>query len=109
MSVDNSIGFIGLGMRSSQEYCSYFQKFTRQKLGGRSSAKIVMLAPNFAEIAELQTDKNDWSKLHDLMIELAAKIKYCGASCLVIGANTMHVSVPFIEAKVVLQKCLSFS
>jgi len=86
-------------MRSSQEYFGLFHHLVRAKLGKRSCAKTVVISPNFKEFAVLQNEGN-WVELSRQMVEISKKLEYCGSSCIVIGANTMHRVVPDIQAEV---------
>lgn len=67
------IGFVGLGQRSSLEYVSKLHKLWRSKHGGRSSCPLVMLSPDFEEVATLQ-QRDDWNALDSLMVDWARKI-----------------------------------
>lgn len=56
-----------------------------------------MISPDFEVVASLQ-ERDEWGTLDGLMVEWTANMKICGAVCVVIGANTMHRSVPAIVA-----------
>lgn len=51
---------------------------------------------DFAEIAELQ-QQNAWHAAGELLARQSLKLQQAGADFLVIGTNTMHMSVPIIR------------
>ena len=58
-----TVGLIGgMSCESSAEYYRLINEFVRDKLGGLSSAKIIMNSLNFQEVADLQ-HANDWVNL----------------------------------------------
>jgi aspartate racemase len=92
-----TIGLLGgMSWHSSALYYELLNKGIHQRLGGLHSAKIIMSSFDFAEIAELQ-NKNDWHQAGELLALQALKLQQAGADFLVIGTNTMHISVPIIK------------
>lgn len=84
------IGLIGgLTYVSTIEYYRVLNELANKKLGGSATAEIIMYSVNFEEI-KILTEKYDWEKLALIISGLARKIEAAGASCLLIGANTMH-------------------
>jgi len=101
-----TIGLIGgISWISTIEYYRLLNQMVNERLGGVSAAKIILYSLNFAEIKEL-TEAGDWLQIERLVSGAAKKIEDAGASCLMIGANTMHkiadevqsaISIPLIH------------
>jgi aspartate racemase len=85
-----SIGLIGgLTYVSTIEYYRHINELANEKLGGSETIEIIMYSVNFGEIKEL-TVAGDWKKISGIISKVAQTIELAGASCLLIGANTMH-------------------
>ncbi len=92
-----TIGLLGgMSWHSSALYYQLINEGVQKKLGGLHSAKIIMSSFDFAEIAELQ-HKNAWHQAGELLAQQALKLQQAGADFLIIGTNTMHMSVPIIR------------
>lgn len=115
-----TIGLIGgLTWLSTLDYYRLLNEMVNKKLGGVSSARIVLYSVEFAEIKRL-TEDGDWNGLANIMCDAAKKLELAGADCFLIGANTMHkiadtvqsfVNIPLLHiaeetAKVVVEKKL---
>ena len=85
-----TIGLIGgLTWVSSMDYYRLINEMVNEKLGGASSAKIIMYSVNFAEIKPL-TEANEWVKIERILSDIAKKLEHAGADCILMGANTAH-------------------
>jgi aspartate racemase len=85
-----TIGIIGgLTWHSTVDYYRTLNELVNERLGGVSSAKILMYSVNFAEIKAL-TFKQDWQGIAKEMSAIAKRLQNAGADCLMLGANTMH-------------------
>jgi aspartate racemase len=85
-----TIGIIGgLTWLSTVEYYRLLNQKVNQRLGGISSAEILMYSVEFGEISRLQRE-GKWDELTELFIGYARNLQTAGADCIVIGANTMH-------------------
>jgi aspartate racemase len=94
------IGLIGgLSWISTIEYYRLLNQMVNERLGGVSAAKIILYSLNFAEIKEL-TEAGDWNRIEELISDVARKIEDAGASCLMIGANTMHKIADEVQASI---------
>lgn len=92
-----TIGLLGgMSWHSSALYYQLLNEGIQQRLGGLHSAKIIMSSFDFAEIAQLQENK-DWHQAGELLAQQALKLQQAGADFLIIGTNTMHMSVPIIR------------
>ena len=58
-----------------------------------------MYSVNFGEIKVL-TEAGDWRKISDIICKIAQTIEQGGASCLLIGANTMHKIADEVQAAI---------
>ena len=95
-----SIGLIGgLTYVSTIEYYRYINELANEKLGGNETVDIIMYSVNFGEIKVL-TEAGDWEKISVIICKVAQTIEQCGASCLLIGANTMHKIADEVQAAI---------
>jgi len=93
-----SIGLIGgLTYVSTIEYYRYINELANEKIGGNETIEIIMYSVNFGEIKVL-TEAGDWKKISDIICQVALTIEQAGASCLLIGANTMHKIADEVQA-----------
>ncbi len=115
-----TIGIIGgLTWHSTIDYYRTLNELVSERVGGGSSAKILMHSVNFAEIKAL-TFKQDWQAIGMQMSTIAKVLENAGADCLMLGANTMHnianevaasINIPLLHiaettAKAIAQKGL---
>lgn len=85
-----TIGLIGgITWYSTLEYYRLLNEAVNRRLGGSHSARILLNSIDFAEV-KILTEKEDWNSIAQLMTEAAQKLEGAGASCLLLGANTMH-------------------
>lgn len=85
-----TIGMIGgTGWPSTLEYYRIINQETNKRLGGLTSAKIVMTSFNYAEIDSLNK-KNDHAGVYSLVLDAAQRLRKALVECLVICANTLH-------------------
>ncbi|WP_276501577.1 aspartate/glutamate racemase family protein [Terrimonas pollutisoli] len=84
------IGLIGgLSWLSTIDYYRMLNEMINEKMGGVSSAKIILYSVNFEEIKQL-TEAGRWDEIERIMIGIAKNLQAAGADCLLLGANTMH-------------------
>ena len=95
-----TIGLIGgITWLSTIDYYRLLNQMVNEKLGGVSSAKILMCSVEFAEIKRL-TEANDWNSLAAIISNAAQKLEVAGADCILICANTMHKIADKIQASI---------
>ena len=95
-----SIGLIGgLTYVSTIEYYRYINELANEKLGGNETVEVIMYSVNFGEIKVL-TEAQDWEKISGIICKIAQTIEQGGASCLLIGANTMHKIADEVQAAI---------
>jgi aspartate racemase len=95
-----TIGLIG-GM-SWESTVPYYQDINRAigaRLGGLSSAKIVLYSVEFQEIERLQHEER-WDEAGAILADAARAVRRAGADVIVLCTNTMHKVAPQIEAAV---------
>ncbi len=84
------IGLIGgTGWVSTLDYYRYFNELVYVKTGGESTAEVVINSVNYPAIAKL-TAAGQWDIIASIMIKAAKELENAGASCILLGANTMH-------------------
>jgi len=98
-----TIGMIGgTGWLSTLEYYRIINQETNRRLGGLSSAKIILASFNYAEIDRLNK-KEDHVSVYKLVLESAHKLKSCSVDCLLLCANTLHQYVDELEKEIGLK------
>ena len=94
------IGLIGgMSWESSAEYYRIINEAARARLGGLSSARILMWSFDFAEIEALQR-RGDWAAATALMIDAARRLERGGADFVLICTNTMHRMAGEVQAAI---------
>jgi len=95
-----TIGLIGgITWHSTLDYYRLLNEGVNKKLGGFHAAKIILNSLDFAEIKVL-TETEDWDGIAVIMCKAAKVIEAAGASCLMLGANTMHNIANKVEAAI---------
>jgi aspartate racemase len=95
-----TIGLIGgMTWHSTAEYYRLINEDVQRRLGGLSSARVVLCSLEFGEIEALQ-EAGDWDRLTVLMVDAARRVEAAGGDFIVICANTMHRTAGAIEAAV---------
>ena len=84
------IGLIGgMSWVSTASYYSRINSEVQRKLGGFSSAHMLIESVNFSEYARLQSD-DDWDAAAGLMTRSAKRLEASGATAILICSNAMH-------------------
>jgi aspartate racemase len=85
-----TLGLIGgMSWVSTAMYYEQINKGVAKRLGGLSSAPLLIESMDFASIVRLQA-AGDWKKLGKIMAESAQRLVDAGAEGLMIACNTMH-------------------
>ena len=98
-----TIGVIGgITWVSSIEYYRLMNQMVQKKLGGVSSAKVLMYSIEFGEFSkeERLADQGNWGPLRKIMLNASERLKKGGADFIVIASNTMNSTAGLIEEKV---------
>lgn len=86
-----------MSWESSVEYERLINKEVRRRLGGTTSADLIIRSYNFAEIEALQ-EASDWAEAGEVLARDAVMLEAAGAEVIVLCTNTMHKVAPTIEA-----------
>lgn len=98
-----TIGVIGgITWVSSIEYYRLINQLVQKKLGGVSSAKVLMYSIEFGEFSKQErlADQGDWRPLRKTMLLASDRLKKGGADFIVIASNTMNSTAGLIEEKI---------
>jgi aspartate racemase len=96
----NTIGLIGgMSWESTAHYYALLNKGANQRLGGHHAAKILLYSIDFDELATLQ-HADRWDEATALIVDAGKRLERGGADCVLICANTMHISAPELERAV---------
>lgn len=95
-----TIGLIGgMSWESTASYYRLINEGVKAALGGLHSAQIVLVSIDFAPLEELQMN-GDWDSAAEVLVKAAKQLELAGVDAIMICTNTMHISVPQIEASV---------
>ena len=95
-----TIGLIGgMSWESSSVYYRDLNQGVEQRLGGLSSAKVVMSSVDFAEVTALQ-EQEDWESVAEILAEAARSVERAGADFLMLCTTTFHRVAEQVEAAV---------
>lgn len=95
-----TIGLVGgLTWHSSLDYYRYINQLVNQRLGGDEAAKMILHSVNYGRIKSL-TQAGNWDGIADIIITAAQQTVSAGASCILLGANTMHHIADRVEAAI---------
>jgi aspartate racemase len=100
------LGLIGgMSWENTIEYYKFINQMVNERLGGWTSAKILLYSVNFEEILPLQ-NKNEWDQIADIISGISNKLQKAGCAALVLCSNTIHkiadqiqdqISIPLIN------------
>jgi aspartate racemase len=95
-----TLGLIGgITWHSTVDYYRGINEQVAARLGGGSSAKLVLQSLNFAEIRP-PSDPGGWPRVIRVFTDAARRLEGAGAEALVFCANTPHVFAPEVQAKI---------
>lgn len=91
------IGLLGgMSWESSVEYERIINEEVRRRLGGASSADLIIRSYNFAEIEQLQQEGR-WEEAGRILAADAVALERAGAEIILLCTNTMHTIAETIE------------
>jgi len=94
------IGLLGgMSWESSIEYERLINREVRRRLGGVSSADLIIRSYNFAAIEAMQ-EQGRWEEAGEMLAADAILLQEAGADVILLCTNTMHRVAPTIEAAV---------
>jgi aspartate racemase len=95
-----TIGLIGgITWQSTILYYQVLNTLAAERQGGQHSAKCIINSVDFEEIKQLQHEGR-WDLLNDIMAKAAQTLEKAGADCILICANTMHLTIDAVRANV---------
>jgi aspartate racemase len=95
-----TLGLIGgISTFSTSAYYSIINRLTNERLGGSSSARMILYSLNFQEFKILQ-EANDWKQMEQMLSDIAQKLVAAGADCLLICSNTPHIIADELRQKI---------
>jgi len=95
-----TIGLIGgISWQSTLVYYKTLNELVIEQLGHPNSCKCLIHSVQFGEVKKLQY-ADDWDSLNSLMAQAAISLQKGGANLLMIGANTMHLTAPYISQQI---------
>lgn len=93
-----TIGMLGgMSWTSSVEYYRIMNRTVQEKMGGSSSAKIIMYSVNFDEMYDL-LDSGGWNLVGDEIVRIATCVEKAGADFFMLAVNTVHIVADRVEA-----------
>ncbi|CAB4690549.1 MAG: amino acid racemase [Actinobacteria bacterium] len=112
-----TIGLIGgMSWESSSAYYEALNTGVQQRLGGLSSARVLLSSVDFAQVTALQ-EAEDWDAVAGVLVAAAEGVERAGADFLMLATTTFHrvadqvaaaVDLPVVHlADVVAQACLA--
>jgi aspartate racemase len=92
-----TIGMLGgMSWTSSVEYYRIINSTVQKRLGGTSSAKIIMYSVNFSDIYDMR-EKRGWEAVGDELVEIAKRVQGAGADFFMLAVNTLHIVADRVE------------
>jgi aspartate racemase len=97
-----TLGLIGgTSWESTAVYYRFLNEMARERLGGLTSAKLLLWSFDFGPLAALMAEGR-WDRVTDAQIDAARRLEQAGAEALLICANTMHKVAPAVEEAVAI-------
>lgn len=94
------IGLLGgMSWESTNEYYKIMNEEINKRVGGHTSAEVLIYSLNFAEIKDLHF-KGDWDGVARMLTERALKLQQIGAQAIVICTNTFHIIADRVQEKI---------
>lgn len=85
-----TIGILGgMSWESTHEYYRLINEGIRKRVGGLSSAEIMMASVDFGPLAKAMND-GDWNFIEQTLSDRARRLTSSGVDFLIIATNTMH-------------------
>jgi aspartate racemase len=95
-----TIGLVGgMSWVSSVEYYRVINSEMNARLGGLTSARILLNSVNFGDIDAFHKQRN-FDAVGELLTEAARKLERIGADCVLLCANTMHMHADRVQAAI---------
>mgnify|MGYP005991569377 CR=1 FL=1 len=100
--MNKTIGLIG-GMtpESTIMYYRALNKFAAERFGEKHSSNVLLASVDFGLVSKYQ-QKNRWDLLNQMMVKAAKNLEKGGAKCILICANTMHLTFDAVRNNVTI-------
>ncbi|MGG8494981.1 aspartate/glutamate racemase family protein [Tenacibaculum sp. TC6] len=96
------IGLIGgMSPESTIMYYQVLNNLAKETYGDKHSARVLINSVDFGEISNLQV-QDKWEDLNQIMGNAAKNLENGGASCVLICANTMHLTIEAVKKQVTI-------
>lgn len=97
------LGLIGgTTWHSTAGYYAHLNRLANEKLGGVSSAQIILASVDFGEVSRIQQG-NNLDETAPIILDAAHRLRGAGADCIMLCANTMNYFADQAEAATGLQ------
>ncbi|HYD25033.1 MAG TPA: amino acid racemase [Croceibacterium sp.] len=84
------LGLIGgMSWVSTRTYYEHINRIVAQRVDPRSSAPMLIESLDFGQLRGLKSDE-DWARAAKILGASAKRLERCGATAIIIGANSMH-------------------
>lgn len=84
------LGLIGgMSWVSTRTYYEHINRIVQARTDRRSSAPLLIESLDFAKLYALH-DEADWARAAKVLTASAKRLERCGATALIVGANSMH-------------------
>src|SRR5689334_134372 len=95
-----TLGLIGgTTWHSTVEYYRTVNELVNARLGGSSSARLLLYSVNFEEMKP-PSDPERWTQVTAALCDIARRLEGAGAECIVLCANTPHLVAEPVQASV---------
>jgi aspartate racemase len=95
-----TIGLIGgISWVSTVDYYKLINQGINDKLGGLNYSQCLIYSFNYADIKKY-TDANDWETIFQMIAKACHQLKSCGATGIILCANTMHFIADRLEKEI---------
>ncbi len=95
-----TIGLVGgMSWESSAVYYRLLNQGVEERLGGLSSARVVLSSVDFGELTDLQRSE-EWDQVGSLLADAAAGVEAAGADLLLMCTTSFHLVADQVEAAV---------
>lgn len=96
------IGLLGgMSWESTTEYYRIINEEINRRLGGHTSANLLLYSLNIAETLDLQAH-DEWDEVTNILVKKALKLQEAGAEAIVICTNTKHIVADRIQQKIAI-------
>jgi aspartate racemase len=100
--MNNTIGLIG-GM-TPESTILYYRELNRLasiRFGAKHSCNVLIESVDFGLVSKYQTE-NRWDLLDEMMVNAAQNLEKGGAKCVLICANTMHLTIDAVRKSITI-------